>query len=297
MSSSFATNTGIFFLTLISRLPFRIIYIFSDFLYFVLYYIIRYRKAVVLENLQNSFPEKSSAEIKKISRKFFHYLADLTIEIVKMAGMRNSDFRKRMNVENPELLYGFFLRGQSVVVLSMHYCNWEWSSSVSLFVKHKLLGVYKPLHNKNFDRFVNQNRANTGSEVVQNSKILRRLVEAEKNKQPVLIGLIADQTPPKFHKFWLNFMNQETMFYTGPAAISKRFNYPVFFQKMEKTGRGKYRTKFELICEKPAEMSEAEIMKIYIRKMEEVINRHPEFYMWSHRRWKHKRPGDIPLTL
>ncbi len=295
MSSSFSTNIGIFFLSRIARLPFRLIYVLSGVLFVILYYVIGYRKTTVIKNLQNSFPEKNKAEIKTISKKFYRYFADLTMEVIKMVNMKSEDFRERMEFGNPEILNHFFERGQSVVLLTMHYCNWEWGSSISLFMRHKILAVYKPLHNKRFDIYMNKIRGNTGSELISNSKILRRINDAQKNGEPVIIGLIADQTPPVYHKFWMKFLNQETMFYQGPAVLAKRFNYPVLFQKIERTGRGKYRLTTELLSENPAEMSDTEIMKIYIDKMEEVIHDNPEFYLWSHRRWKHKRPENIPV--
>ncbi len=165
--------------------------------------------------------------------------------------MKKSDFEKRMVMKNMDLFDTYFEKGQSVVVLTMHYNNWEWSNSFPLYVKHKILGVYKPLHNKHFDKFTNDSRKKMGSELVQNSQVLRRVITAKKNKEPVFIWLAGDQTPPPIHKTWFIFLNQETIFYPGPASISKRFNYPVFFQKIEKISRGKYQTSLELLYEKP----------------------------------------------
>jgi KDO2-lipid IV(A) lauroyltransferase len=180
-------------------------------------------------------------------------------------------------------------------MLTMHYNNWEWGSAFPLFLKHKVLGVYKPLHNLQFDAFINRNRARFGAEMVSNAHILRRVVKAHQEKEPVFIWLAGDQTPPSFHKFWLMFLNQETMFYPGPAAISRRFNYPVIFQKTVKTKRGYYETTFEVLFENPEKYSETEIMKAYIQKMEETIVEQPAYYLWSHKRWKHKRPADVAM--
>ncbi|MFW6259388.1 MAG: lysophospholipid acyltransferase family protein [Tangfeifania sp.] len=296
MGSAIFTNIGIFFLKQIAKLSFKAIYIFSDVLFFVVFHIAGYRKKVVAENLKNSFPDKTESEIKSISKKFYRHLCDLILETIKMHRMTEKDFLERMVIENPEEINRFYDRGRSVVVLTMHYCNWEWSSCFPLRIKHKILGVYKPLHNQQFDAYLNKSRQTTGSHLVSNSSVLRALVAAEKKKEPVFAWLAADQTPPFFHKFWMKFLNRDTMFYPGPATISKRFNYPVFFQKIEKTGRGKYRTSFELLFENPTLKTEAEIMKAYIEKMEEVIKEQPEYYLWSHRRWKHQRPDDIPLA-
>ncbi len=295
MKSAFAAKTLILVLKGLSKLPFGIIYLLSDALFFVVYKIVGYRKNVVIRNLKKSFPEKNDSEITLITKRFYKHLCDLISETIKMYGMTRADFRKRMIFKNPESINRFYNKGRSVVVLTMHYNNWEWSSCLPLEIKHKILGVYKPLHNKIFDDYLNKTRRKTGSFLVQNANILRRVLAANKNKELVFTWLAADQTPPVFHKFWMTFLNQEAMFYPGPAILSKRFNHPLFFQKIEKTGRGKYTTSFELLFENPKEKTEAEIMRGYINKMEEVIKDQPEFYLWSHRRWKHKRPEGVPL--
>lgn len=297
MGSAIFTNIGIFILKQVAKLSFKVIYILSDVLFFVVFHIAGYRKKVVNENLKNSFPDKTESELKNISKKFYHHLCDLILETIKMHRMTEKDFRERMVFENPELINHFYEQGRSVVVLTMHYSNWEWSSCFPLGIKHKILGVYKPLHNNQFDAYLNKSRQKMGSYLVSNSSVLRALVAAGQNKERVFVWLAADQTPPHYHKFWIKFLNRDTIFYPGPASVSKRFNYPVFFQKIEKTARGKYKTSFELLFENPTQKTEAEIMKAYIEKMEEIIKNQPEYYLWSHRRWKHQRPEGIPLTI
>jgi len=295
MNSDFSPHIGIFFLKGVAKLPFAIIYFLSDIFYLVLYYVVGYRKKVVFQNLKNAFPDKNNDELNQISKKYYHHLSDLFLESIKMHDMKKEDFEKRMVMKNMDLLNPYFEKGKSVVVLTMHYANWEWSNSFPLHVKHKILGVYKPLHNKHFNKFTNDSRKNMGAELVQNSQVLRRVVTAKRNNEPVFIWLAGDQTPPPSNKFWFNFLNQEAVFYPGPALISKRFNYPVFFQNIEKVARGKYQTSIELLFENPADFSETEILKAYIRRMEEAIRKAPEFYLWSHKRWKHERPADQPL--
>ena len=295
MGSSFTTNIGIFFLNQLARLPFRTLYIISDTLFLFIYYIAGYRKKTVITNLKNSFPEKSKREIQIIARKFFRHLGDLMVEVIKMNGMTRRDYFERMKFINPELINNYYQQGRSVTVLTMHYNNWEWSSCVPLYLEHTILGVYKPLHNERFDKYLNQSRSKTGATMISNSQVLRTVIAADRKKEPVFLWLAADQTPPVFHKFWMMFLNQEALFYPGPAAISKRFKHPVFFQKIEKTGRGRYQSTFELLIEKPEEKSETEIMKAFIDKMEQVIRSKPEYYLWSHKRWKHKRPADVPI--
>lgn len=295
MNSGFSTNVGIFFLKIIAKFPFWFIYFLSDCFYLIVYYIVGYRKDVVFQNLKNSFPEKSDNELREISKKFFHHFSDITMETIKAISMKEKDFRERYIVKDIDKINKYYEQGKSVVVLTMHYNNWEWGSCFPLYNKHTGLAVYKPLHNAQFDIFMNKTRSVFGAELTPNSNVLRRVLMAKKQNEPVSIWLAGDQTPPVFHDFWITFLNQEAMFYPGPAFISKRFNYPVFFQNTQKTSRGKYEVSFDLLFENPEEYSEVEIIKFYIQKMEEVIRKKPEFYLWSHKRWKHKRPVDIEL--
>ncbi|MGE0020366.1 MAG: lysophospholipid acyltransferase family protein [Draconibacterium sp.] len=296
MTKGFLTNIGILGLALIAKLPFWLIYMFADIFYFFVYYVFGYRKLVVINNLRNAFPEKSEKEIQNISKKYYRHFSDLMLESIKSSHISQKEIKKRMIIENPELINQFYAQGKSVVVLTMHYNNWEWSCIFPMYIKHTILGVYKPLHNQKFDELLINNRARWGAELIQNKNVLRRIVKAEKQKEPVFIWLAGDQTPPGNHEEWFTFLHQDALFYPGPAAISRRFKSPVFFQKIEKTGRGKYNTKFELLFEDPTQFSETEIIKTYIQRMEELIREKPEFYLWSHRRWKHKKPADIALN-
>ncbi len=295
MSSKLSTNIGIFFLKLIARFPFWMIYLLSNLFYIIVYYVVGYRKKVVIQNLRNSFPEKDEKEIKKISQKFFHHFGDLSLEAIKTHGMNENDAKKRMVVKNADVVNRFYDQGKSVVVLTLHYNNWEWSNILGRHQKHLILAIYKPMTNLLFNVFMNKARNKYGAEAIKDSLTLRTVIDKKRKNEPVFIWLAADQTPPIFHKYWMTFLNQETLFYPGPASISKRFNYPVFFQSMKKIKRGHYETSFELLFENPAEVSENEIMRTFIEKMESLIKEAPEYYLWSHRRWKHTRPADIPL--
>lgn len=295
MKPEYSTNIGIFLLKIVAKLPFPIVYLLADMFYLVVYYIMGYRKDVVSQNLKNSFPEKDDTEIKKISKKYFRHFSELMVETIKMNGMTEKDFRKRMTIKNPELVNGYFESGKSVVVLTMHYNNWEWSTCFPLYLKHKIYGVYKPLNNLKFDRYMNKMRSKSGVDMISNAQVLRSVLKSDRANEQVFTWLAGDQTPPKHHKDWFSFLNQDAMFYPGPAFISQKFDQPVLFQKLEKIGRGRYQTTFEVLCEDPKKLTENEIMAKYIDKMEEVIREKPEFYLWSHRRWKHKRPAELPL--
>ncbi len=295
MKSGILTKVGIYFIRILAKFPFWLIYFISDCFYPVVYYIVGYRKNVVFENLRFAFPKKTDVEIKIIAKKFYRHFCDLTLESIKLSGMSDSDFRERMKIKNIELAEQYFEKGKSIIALTMHYNNWEWGVFMSEYTRLKILAVYKPLHNVVFDQFMNETRSRFGTELVKDSQILRRIISAKNEKHPVCTWLAGDQTPSGSHKFWFSFLNREAMFYPGPAFISKRFNQPVIFMKIEKTGRGRYLTSIEVLCENPTEVEDAEIIRRYIHKMEEVIREKPEYYLWSHKRWKHKRPDDVPL--
>ncbi len=286
---------GIFLLKLVARLPFWWLYLLSRVLYVIIYHLAGYRKKVVIENLKKAFPEKPEKELKEIRRQFYRHFSDLTLEVIKMGHMSEAEFRKRMAVKNAELLHHYFEQKKSLVALTMHFNNWEWSSALALHLKHTSLGVYKPLHNRKYDDYINKNRSRMGAEMIPNNLVLRRVIKARKKNEPFFLWLAGDQTPPFFYKFWLTFFNQEALFYPGPAAISRRFNYPVIFQKIIKKEKGLYETSFEVLFENPKDFTEAQIMKAYIRKMEETIKEQPGHYLWSHKRWKHKRPQEVPM--
>lgn len=286
---------SIFLLKYLAKIPFSVLYRLSDVLYYVIYYIAGYRKNVVSENLKKAFPEKSSAEIAKIRKKFFRYFCDLTLETIKLQNMDNADFKKRVRITNPELPDLFYVQQKSIILLTMHYANWEWSSYLQACLKHRILAVYKPLHNLKYDTYINDNRKKFGAEMVPNRYVLRRILRARDNDETLALWMAGDQTPPLYHKFWLTFLNQEAMFYPGPAVIAHKFNYPVILQKTTRKARGQYEITFELLTENPSGYSDAEIMKLYIKKMEETIRKQPEYYLWSHKRWKHVRPAGVPL--
>jgi Kdo2-lipid IVA lauroyltransferase/acyltransferase len=289
MISKIFTYTGIALLKLVSKWPMSILYLASDVMFPVVYYVFRYRRDVVTSNLINAFPEKTNRERSLITKRYFRHLCDLVVETLKTPSFSPDEISERMIVRNPEVLNAFFDHDKSVIVLAMHYGNWEWLLNMPLSLKHHHYFVYKPLENEIFDRFFNRVRERFGGETVSMSLILRKLLNAEKEKITVLTWLAADQAPPWNHPFWTYFLNQETMFFNGPAKLAQRFNHPVFFQQVRKLKRGYYETWFELLVENPLELTEESIIVKYVKKAETVIRNSPEYYLWSHRRWKYKK--------
>jgi len=293
----YISRSGIGFLKLFSYIPFPVLYALSDLMYILVYYLIRYRRKVVWENLSNSFPEKAISALKAIERSYYRYLCDLTLEALKTVGMNSDELNKRMVIRNPELLNRYFEQGRSVLVTAMHYGNWEWLLHMPLHIRHHQFFVYKPLQNPWFDRYMNATRSRYGGETISMNIALRKIIEAEKANMPVMTWLAADQTPPWFHNFWTTFLNQEAQFFDGPAKIAKRFGQPIIFQQVKPLRRGYYETWFEVLVADPLQLSEREIILTYVDKVEQIIKAEPEYYLWSHRRWKHNRPEEVPLNL
>ena len=274
---------------------FRLMYGLSDFLFFWVYYIFKYRRKVVSMNLKMSFPEMTGSQLKYTERKYYSHLCDISLEAFKTARMSAEELRKRMVIRNPEVVNRYYEEGRSVILVAMHYASWEWLLHMPLSIRHHHFFVYKPLHNEGMDHYLNSIRSRFGGETVPMNIALRKIMEAEKNHRPVITWLAADQTPPWFNSFWTLFLNQETSFFDGPAKLAQRFNHPVIFQGVRKTGRGYYETWFEVLAEEPRSLTEEEIVLRYVARMEEIIREEPEWYVWSHRRWKHKRPAEAPL--
>lgn len=276
---------------LITLLPLRILYLFSDFLFILLCYFPGYRKKVVSENLRNAFPEKTLKERLTIEKRFYRHLADIIVETLKLTHMSNSQLMKRFRLTNPELLEKFFEQGKDLALLVGHYNNWEWLVSVSLFNRYKNVCIYKPLQNKHFDRFMFRLRSRNGIEMVPMSKIIRNIaVNRDKNIR-AMYAFIADQTPAKPDiRYWTRFLNQDTPVYLGPEKIAVRYNMPVLFLNIQKSGRGYYTVTAEVLIENPADFPEYTVTETHTRRLEEIIRSGPEFWIWSHRRWKHKKP-------
>ena len=281
---------------LTARLPFWVIYGMSDIFYVILYHIVRYRRNVVHKNLTLSFPEKSPEEIRKITKKFYHHLSDLGLETIKYHHMSEKEIDARLKIHNPEIFEEYYQRGQSVILLGMHHNNWEWCGSMQRFIKAQFSVVYNPVRkNKALERFILDNRERFGAKSVPVNLSAKAALEFNKAARPGVLILVGDQTPGLTAQFWTTFLNQETSFFAGPMKISVKTNQPVFFQHTRKTGRSRYEVFYHKLFENPAEADPDEILMAYINKMEEIIQAEPEYWLWSHRRWKHTRPANVEL--
>lgn len=274
---------------LFALLPLRILYLKSDFLYFLIYYIIRYRKKVVYKNLKNSFPEKSEKEITIIAKKFYRHLCDLFIESVKIIHLSKEQLDKRVNYTNVEILKDLFERKKDIVLVSGHYGNWEWMVNLQLQLLHRLLIIYRPLNNKFANELVFNIRIKFGITMVPMKEIFREAIRYKQKKELITVYFLADQRPPRRNKFWTTFLNQDTPFFTGFEIMAKKFNMAVIYLNIQKVGRGYYDVKFEKLYEDTKDVPNLEITKKVVKTIEDSIIKNPEYWLWSHKRWKHKR--------
>ena len=264
-------------------------YLLSDFLYLVIYKLIGYRTKVVRENLINSFPNKSESELKNVEKKFYHHFFDLIVESIKSISISENQIRKRVVFQNIEMFNKYFDQNKSVVLAVSHYGNWEWGIlGISLNAKQKMMGVYKKLNDSFFNDFMNKTRGRFGADLVEMKESLRHIISTK--DQCKIIGLLADQSPVKNESnYWTTFLNQETSVYLGPEKISEKMNYPVLFCSMNKVKRGRYEVLIEELCTNPEKTTKGEITSLYLHKIEEKIKHKAEFWLWTHRRWKHKK--------
>lgn len=282
----------------VSRLPFGAIYALSDCMYFIVRYVVRYRKRVITENLKAAFPEKSEKQINKIRNEYYRHFCDFALETVKLHTISHDEMDRRLEVTGLEPTRKYAEQGKSIILLGVHYNNWEWCSSIQRKAFHKLLMIVNPMRgNMALDRFIAHSRERWGGISVPVHKSARVSMEYVRRGEPSVLWLAADQTPPAHSKFWTYFLNREAPFFSGPEKIAIKTNQPVFFLHLRKLRRGYYRAEFSLLVENPQLVEGKDILLAYIRKMEEMIREEPQYYLWSHRRWKHKRPEGVELTL
>jgi Kdo2-lipid IVA lauroyltransferase/acyltransferase len=276
---------------IITLLPLPVLYVFSDFLYLILYYLVKYRRNVVAINLKNSFPEKTDYELKIIEKKFYRHLADILIETLKSTHLARSDQEKRFTYSNLEIIDKLKEEKRDIIAVLGHYNNWEWPTLLPYYLKYKTIIIYKPLQNKYFNNFVNNNRSKDGIVLTPTSQIIREIINYRKNNINTVSVFISDQIPALGDiKYWTTFLNQDTAVFTGAGKIASKYDMAVVFFHVQKVKRGYYNLNIELLFDHTAGLSEEVITEKHVRRLEEIIREKPENWIWSHRRWKHKKP-------
>jgi len=275
-------------ITLVTLLPLRILYLFSDLLFLLLFYFPGYRKKVVITNLRNAFPDKTENELRQISRRFYRHLSDLFVEVLKLNNISEKELLKRCRVENPELLDRLYSEGKDLVAVLGHYNNWEMLISLPLICKYTCISVYRPLKNTYFDRYLCRLRSKYGMVLTPMSHVIRDIINHRSNNEKVMVCLLSDQTPARSEIHYRTvFLNQDTPVYLGAEKISSKYNMAIIFFKHRKIKRGYYSTEIEVLYEQTSGRPEYEITETHVKNLDRLIREAPEFWLWSHRRWKY----------
>ncbi len=279
------------FVYVVSLFPLGLLYQFSHVMFFLLFYFPGYRKKVVYNNLSKAFPDKNTEERIIIRRKFYRHLSNLIVETVKLHTLSPARLKQRccFTPEAAELINGYLQKGQSVIMVMGHYGNWEWfGSSIYPAFGVSPIAAYRPLKNRVFDRLMKKLRTRFGTRIAPMKDFPRKMFSLRKEVTAAL--LIADQTPSKSNAHWVDFLNQDTPVFKGTAKLSRMFDFPLIFCLPRPSRRGYYEVHAKLITENPKEHDEETVSAMHTQALEEEIKKAPEYWLWTHRRWKHERP-------
>lgn len=283
------------FALLIGILPYKLQFLVADVVRFILHNVVRYRVSVVRENLANAFPEKSEQERRIIEKMFYNHLSDVFLETLSMASVSRKQIALRMEYSNIDQVEKE-TEGRSWIGALAHYGSWEYTINFAMRTKHDaVLAVYRPLADKGVDKYYTKTRSRFGVTPVPMNEITRELIRRRKAGSNVVVALIADQTPPRADsKEWMTFLSQDTQFFMGMEKMALRMGMPVYFMNLDKLKRGYYKASFEMIYDGKEEVAPNVITRRYAERLEQMIRRRPELWMWSHRRWKHHPSHNQP---
>jgi Kdo2-lipid IVA lauroyltransferase/acyltransferase len=277
----------------LSMLPLWILYRFSDFFYLLLTSIFPYRKKVIEGNMARSFPSLNSKELRQLRNNYYRHFSDLLVEGIANLSLSEEQLKKRLIVQNPELMLELYAKNKSVILVSGHYNNWEWLiSAQNVLFPHQAMGIGMPMTNKFWDKKINQRRQRFGMKVVHSGNFKKEI--QENMTLPVSILTLSDQSPGDSRKsYWMEFLNQPTAVLFGAEQMAHTYDFAVVAYAMRKVSRGHYRMDLQLITEEPRTMSWGEITEAHTKLLEKEIIKHPEYWLWSHKRWKRTIPEDL----
>jgi KDO2-lipid IV(A) lauroyltransferase len=277
----------------LSYFPLGLLYFFSNIVYFLAFNFVRYRRKVVRANLLTAFPNKSEAELKEIEKGFYKHFIDFIFESIKVVSISSKEVLKRTSIKNPELLNRLFAEDKNVIVTCGHYNNWEfYSLSLPKLTPYKTYSIYQPLKNKFYDQILFNSRTRNGMNLIGTKDIIPFFTATTDEKKMVII--VNDQSPSNLQSaYWNIFLNQETGWNNGPEKLARKYDYTVLFGHSKKIKRGFYEVEFTTIAEHPSQLEPGDITNIYAQLLEKLIQENPEFWLWSHKRWKHKRPSAV----
>ena len=260
-----------------------------------MYYLIGYRKKVVHGNLKLAFPEKTEQEIVQIKKKFYRHLCDMFLEMIKTMGISTKEMQKRFVCTNIEVLNKLEQQGKSTILMLPHYASWEWVLSMNAQMTSKGYGIYQKIQNKYFDKLVRDIRSKFGTTLIRTNETRAIVATRSKEKEVFTLGIISDQSPMVSRaKYWSKFMGIEVPIHVGGEELSKKHNLIPLYLKVSKVGRGYYKAELKCLSENPQKVPDYEITDAFLRETEESIKKAPEYYFWTHKRWKHrnKKPTD-----
>lgn len=278
------------FLWCISMLPFRLLYLFSDFTYLIVYYLIGYRKKTVRENLALALPHLSTEERLAIEKKSFRHLCDMFLEMIKTMTISNKEISKRFVFTNMEVYKNLEAQEKSIAMMLAHYASYEWVISMNAYVNFSAFAIYKKIANPYFDKLVRNIRSRFKANLITTKETIPVIINNNRNKELSIYGFASDQSPrisSAYH--WQKFMGVEVPVHTGAEMLSKKYDMNVIFLKVQKVKRGYYQARFEVLSDNAKEVPNYEITDQFLKLVEQQILEAPEYYLWTHKRWKHKR--------
>ncbi|GBF19183.1 lipid A biosynthesis lauroyl acyltransferase [Arenibacter sp. NBRC 103722] len=282
-------------LWLISILPFRLFYFFSDFVFFVLFYVVGYRKRVVSENLARAFPGKSKKEIKKIKKEFYRHMCDMFLEMVKTLNLSKEELKERYKIINIEVLQDI-VKDNSVLIVCSHYANWEWNVSINNYVNAKGYAVYQKIGNSYFDDLIKKIRAKWNTTLITQQETVKTVYRNVQNGVISAYGMVSDQSPQvKRAQYWSEFMGVKVPIFNGPESMARKLDLAVVFLKVSKVKRGYYQAEFIPITTSGKQTKKHQITDQFLRLTEDQIREKPEYYLWTHKRWKHR--NKVPVEF
>ena len=278
------------FLFLVSKLPFRSLYLLSDAVRILLFNFLGYRKQVIMNNLKLALPHLTDKERNTIKKSFQRHFCDLFLEIIKSMGMSKKEMLKRFQIKNIEVLTQFEKQNRSAFIICGHYASWEWMMSLGYHMKHVGYGLYKPIGNPYFDKLIKKIRSKHNAYMIPIQTAISIITAKEQNNERGVYGFASDQSPrPKPLSYWRSFMGIEVPVYTGAERLARSLNIPVLFGKINRVKRGFYEVEFKVISDQSASTKEYFITDTFTTWLEEQITADPSQYLWTHKRFKYAR--------
>lgn len=274
----------------ISMLPFRLLYLFSDIVYFFVYHIIGYRKKTVRQNLAIALPELTNQERLVIEKKFYHHMCDMFLEMIKTMNISKKEICKRFVFKNIDMYKEIEKQGKSVAIICSHYASYEWIISMNYYSDFVSYGIYKQLKNPYFDKLVHKIRSRFNAKLITTKQTVPTIINNNKNDVLALYGFASDQSPKaKGAMHWSKFMGIEVPVHVGAEMLSKRYNMNLIYLNTKKVKRGHYEATLELLSDNPKDVPNFELTDQYLKLLEKQIYEAPEYYLWTHKRWKYRR--------